>query len=176
THEDDFVEHLLSTSTHETVLFFTNKGKVYRLKGYEIPEFSRTAKGIPIINLLQIEQDEWINTVITVKEFTEDDYLFFTTKKGQSKRVKLPSFANIRRGGLIAIHLRDEDELISVRKTDGTKDIGIATKQGYFIRFDETVVQAMGRNAAGVKGISLRENDEVVSMEIIEVDAYIHHV
>src|SRR5699024_1224700 len=130
THEDDFVEHLVSTSTHDTVLFFTNKGKVYRLKGYEIPEFGRTAKGIPIINLLQSEKDEWINTVITVREFTEDNFLFFTTKSGQSKRVDLSSFANIRRGGLIAIHLRDEDELISVRMTDGTKDIGIATKHG----------------------------------------------
>src|SRR5699024_1473348 len=176
THEDDFVEHLLSTSTHDTVMFFTNKGKVYRLKGYEIPEFSRTAKGIPIINLLQIEKDEWINTVITVKEFTEDDYLFFTTKKGQSKRVALPSFANIRRGGLIAIHLREGDELISVRETDGTKDIGIATKLGYFIRFDENVVRSMGRTAAGVRGISLRDGDEVVSMEIMEENSYLLHV
>lgn len=176
THEDDFVEHLTSASTHDTILFFTNKGKAYRLKGYEIPEFGRTAKGIPIINLLQVENDEWINTVITVKEFSEDNYLFFTTKNGQSKRVELKQFANIRRSGLIAIHLKDEDDLISVRKTDGTQDIGIATRQGYFIRFDETVVRAMGRNAAGVKGISLRENDEVVSMEIIEEDAYILHV
>ncbi|HLR53570.1 MAG TPA: DNA gyrase subunit A [Pseudogracilibacillus sp.] len=176
TNDDDFVEHLTSASTHDTILFFTNKGKAYRLKGYEIPEFGRTAKGIPIINLLQVENDEWINTVITVKEFSEDNYLFFTTKHGQSKRVELKQFANIRRSGLIAIHLKDEDDLISVRKTDGTHDIGIATKQGYFIRFDETVVRAMGRNAAGVKGISLRENDEVVSMEIIEEDAYILHV
>ncbi|HLQ96479.1 MAG TPA: DNA gyrase subunit A [Pseudogracilibacillus sp.] len=176
THEDDFVEHLTSASTHDTILFFTNKGKAYRLKGYEIPEFGRTAKGIPIINLLQVENDEWINTVITVKEFSEDNYLFFTTRNGQAKRVELKQFANIRRSGLIAIHLKENDDLISVRKTDGTKDIGIATRQGYFIRFDETVVRAMGRNAAGVKGISLRENDEVVSMEIIEEDAYILHV
>lgn len=176
THEDDFVEHLTSASTHDTILFFTNKGKAYRLKGYEIPEFGRTAKGIPIINLLQVENDEWINTVITVKEFSEDNYLFFTTRNGQAKRVELKQFANIRRSGLIAIHLKENDDLISVRKTDGTKDIGIATRHGYFIRFDETVVRAMGRNAAGVKGISLRENDEVVSMEIIEEDAYILHV
>lgn len=176
THEDDFVEHLTSASTHDTILFFTNKGKAYRLKGYEIPEFGRTAKGIPIINLLQVENDEWINTVITVKEFSEDNYLFFTTRNGQAKRVELKQFANIRRSGLIAIHLKENDDLISVRKTDGIKDIGIATRHGYFIRFDETVVRAMGRNAAGVKGISLRENDEVVSMEIIEEDAYILHV
>ena len=176
THEDDFVEHLVSTSTHDTVLFFTNKGKVYRLKGYEIPEFGRTAKGLPIINLLQIEKGEWINTVITVREYDENDFLFFTTKKGLSKRVSLPQFKNIRRGGLIAINLRDEDELISVRLTDGTKDIGIATKHGYIIRFDEKVVRSMGRTASGVKGIDLRENDEVVSMEIIEKDSYILHV
>lgn len=176
THEDDFVEHLISTSTHDTVLFFTDKGKVYRLKGYEIPEFSRTAKGIPIINQLQIENDEEINTVITVREFSEDGFLFFTTKNGLSKRVALPSFANIRRGGLIAIHLRDDDELISVRKTDGEQDIGIATKQGYFIRFGEEVVRSMGRNAAGVRGIYLRPDDEVVSMEIIHEDAYILHI
>jgi DNA gyrase subunit A len=176
TNEDDFVEHLVSTSTHDTVLFFTNKGKVYRLKGYEIPEFGRTAKGLPIINLLQIEKDEWINTVITVKEFTEDGFLFFATKNGLSKRVNLSNFANIRRGGLIAISLRDADELISVRKTDGTKDIGIATKQGYFIRFDEDVVRSMGRTASGVRGISLRDEDEVVSMEIIEDDTYILHI
>src|SRR5690625_4141071 len=170
THEDDFVEDLLSTTTHDTLLFFTNKGKVYRLKGYEIPEFSRTAKGIPLVNLLQIESDEWINTVISVKEFTEDGFLFFTTKQGQSKRVDLSSFANIRRGGLIAVTLRDDDELISVRKTDGTKDIGIATKKGYIIRFDENMVRSMGRVASGVRGIQLREDDEVVAMDIIEED------
>lgn len=176
THEDDFVEHLISTSTHDTILFFTNKGKVYRLKGYEIPEFSRTAKGIPLVNLLQIEADEWVNTVISVDEFSEDGFLFFTTKRGQSKRVSLPNFANIRRGGLIAVTLRDEDELISVRLTDGTKDIGIATKQGYIIRFDESMVRSMGRVASGVRGIQLRDDDEVVSMEIMEEDSYVLHV
>src|SRR5690625_5281126 len=171
THEDDFVEHLVSTSTHDTILFFTNKGKVYKLKGYEIPEFSRTAKGLPIINLLQIEKDEWINTIITAKEYREEGFLFFTTKNGIAKRVALSNFANIRRGGLIAIHLRDDDELISVRLTDGTKDIGIATKQGYFIRFDENVVRSMERATFGVRGIELREGDEVVSMERIEPHA-----
>ncbi|MBO1004179.1 DNA gyrase subunit A [Pseudogracilibacillus auburnensis] len=176
THEDDFVEHLVSTSTHDTVLFFTNKGKVYRLKGYEIPEFGRTAKGLPLINLLQIEKDEWINTVITISEFDENGFLFFTTKSGLAKRVSLPHFANIRRGGLIAINLREEDELISVRLTDGSKDIVIATKNGYVIRFDENVVRSMGRVATGVRGISLRNDDEVVSMEIVEEDAYILHV
>lgn len=177
TNEDDFVEHLLSTSTHDTILFFTNKGKVYRLKGYEIPEYGRTAKGLPIINILQIDQDESINTVIAVRDVEMDeDYLFFTTKHGLAKRVSLSQFKNIRKSGLIAIRLRDNDELISVRLTDGTKDIGIATKYGYFIRFDVNVVRPMGRNAAGVRGIQLREGDEVVSMEVIEDDAYILHV
>ncbi|MBM7601352.1 DNA gyrase subunit A [Virgibacillus halotolerans] len=176
TNEDDFVEHLVSTSTHDTVLFFTNKGKVYRAKGYEVPEFSRTAKGIPIINMLQIEKDEWINAVISVSEFSEENYLFFTTKYGISKRTTLAQFANIRKGGLIAVGLRGEDELISVRLTDGNKHMMIATKNGYLIRFEEDQIRSMGRNAAGVKGISLRGEDEVVSMEIIEEGSNILHI
>lgn len=176
TNDDDFVEHLVSTSTHDTILFFTNKGKVYRAKGYEVPEFSRTAKGIPIINLLQIEKDEWINAVISVSEYSEDYYLFFTTRHGLSKRTKLSQFANIRKGGLIAVGLREEDELISVRLTDGSKDIMIGTKNGYLIRFSEEQVRSMGRNAAGVRGISLREDDEVVSMEILDQDLQVLHV
>lgn len=176
TNEDDFVEHLLSTSTHSTVLFFTNKGKVYRTRGFEIPEYSRTAKGIPLINLLQIERDEWVNAVITVDEFVDDWYLFFTTKQGISKRTPLSQFANIRKGGLIAIGLRENDELISVCLTDGNKDIMIATKDGYIIRFEEDQVRSMGRTASGVRGISLRENDKVVSMEILEADSQVLHV
>ncbi|APC46694.1 DNA gyrase subunit A [Virgibacillus halodenitrificans] len=176
TNEDDFVEHLVSTSTHDTVLFFTNKGKVYKAKGYEVPEFSRTAKGIPIINMLQIEKGEWVNAVISVNEFSDDNYLFFTTKYGISKRTTLTQFANIRKGGLIAVGLRDEDELISVRLTDGKQDIMIATKNGYLIRFEEEQIRSMGRTAAGVKGISLRDGDEVVSMEILQEDSNILHV
>ncbi|KQL51335.1 DNA gyrase subunit A [Heyndrickxia shackletonii] len=168
TNEDDFVEHLLTTSTHDTILFFTNKGKVYRAKGYEIPEYSRTAKGLPIINLLGIEKDEWINTIIRVEEFVEDSYLFFTTKKGISKRTPLSDFANIRTNGLIAIHLREEDELISVKLTDGNKDIIIGTKNGMLIRFPETDVRSMGRTATGVKGITLSGEDDVVGMEILD--------
>lgn len=168
TNENDFVEHLITTSTHDTILFFTNKGKVYRIKGYEIPEFSRTAKGIPIINLLEIEKGEWINAIIPVEEFTEDWFLFFTTKQGVSKRSPLSSFGNIRKGGLIALSLREDDELISVRLTDGTKEIIIGTKNGMMIRFPETDVRSMGRSAAGVKGITLLEDDEVVGMEILE--------
>ncbi|GGM28690.1 DNA gyrase subunit A [Paraliobacillus quinghaiensis] len=176
TNEDDFVEHLVSTSTHDTVLFFSNKGKVYRAKGYEIPEFSRTAKGIPIINLLEVEKDEWINAVITVHEFEDDWYLFFTTKYGVSKRTTLSQFANIRKGGLIALNLREDDELISVRLTDGNKDIMIGTRNGSLIRFEETQIRSMGRTAAGVRGISLRGDDEVVSMEIIEDGLHVLNV
>ena len=168
TNEDDFVEHLISLSTHDTVLFFTNKGKVYRSRGYEIPEYSRTAKGLPIINLLGIEKDEWINTIIPVAEFEDDWYLFFTTKHGISKRSPISSFMNIRTSGLIAVNLREDDELISVRLTDGTKDMIIGTKNGLLIRFDETDVRSMGRTATGVKGISLGQDDEVIGMEVLE--------
>jgi DNA gyrase subunit A len=168
TNEDDFVEHLISLSTHDTVLFFTNKGKVYRSRGYEIPEFSRTAKGLPIINLLGIEKDEWINTIIPVAEFEDDWYLFFTTKHGISKRSPISSFMHIRTSGLIAVNLREDDELISVRLTDGTKDMIIGTKNGLLIRFDETDVRSMGRTATGVKGITLSQNDEVIGMEVLE--------
>jgi DNA gyrase subunit A len=168
TNEDDFVEHLITTSTHDTILFFTNKGKVYRSKGYEIPEYSRTAKGIPIINLLGIEKGEWVNAIIPVEEFVDDWFLFLTTKEGVSKRSPLTSFANIRNNGLIALNLREGDELISVRLTDGTKHMIIGTKKGMLIRFPETDVRSMGRTATGVKGITLDSDDEVVGMEVLE--------
>ncbi|MBW3110500.1 DNA gyrase subunit A [Bacillus sp. MCCB 382] len=168
TNDEDFVEHLLTTSTHDTILFFTNKGKAYRAKGYEIPEFSRTAKGLPIINLLGVEKDEWINAMIRVEEFVDDWYLFFTTKQGISKRTPVSDFANIRTNGLIAINLRENDELISVKLTDGEKDIIIGTKDGMLIRFPETDVRSMGRTATGVKGINLSDDDIVVGMEILE--------
>ncbi|MEJ9230130.1 DNA gyrase subunit A [Peribacillus butanolivorans] len=168
TNADDFVGHLLTTSTHDTLLFFTNKGKVYRSKGYEIPEYGRTAKGLPLINLLEVDKGEWVNAIIPVKEFVDDWYLFFTTRHGISKRTPLSSFANIRNNGLIALGLREDDELISVRLTNGEKQIIIGTKAGMMIRFPETDVRTMGRTAAGVKGISLRADDEVVGMEILE--------
>lgn len=173
TNENDFVEHLITTSTHDTLLFFTNKGKVYRAKGYEIPEFSRTAKGIPIINLLGIDKDEWINAIIPVAEFEDDWFLFFTTKLGISKRSPINSFAHIRNNGLIAVNLREGDELISVRLTDGDKEIIIGTKKGLLIRFHETDVRSMGRTATGVKGITLDNDDEVVGMEVLEEDSQI---
>jgi DNA gyrase subunit A len=168
TNDDDFVEHLITTSTHDTILFFTNKGKVYRSKGYEIPEYSRTAKGIPIINLLGVDKGEWVNAIIPVEEFVDDWFLFFTTKQGISKRSPLTSFGHIRNTGLIALNLREDDELISVRLTDGSKEIIIGTKNGMLIRFPETDVRSMGRTATGVKGINLDEDDEVVGMEVLE--------
>ncbi|WP_339193728.1 DNA gyrase subunit A [Aeribacillus sp. FSL W8-0870] len=168
TNADDFVEHLLTTCTHDTILFFTNKGKVYRAKGYEIPEFGRTAKGLPIINLLEIDQDEWINAIIPVPGFVDDWFLFFATKEGICKRSPLSQFSNIRNSGLIALHLREGDELISVHLTDGTKDIVIGTKNGMLIRFHEQDVRSMGRTATGVKGITLEKNDEVVGMEVLD--------
>ncbi|MDP9578997.1 UNVERIFIED_ORG: DNA gyrase subunit A [Bacillus sp. 1751] len=168
TNEDDFVEHLLTTSTHDTILFFTNKGKVYRTKGYEIPEYGRTAKGIPIINLLEVDKGEWVNAIIRVDEFVDDWYLFFTTKQGISKRTPLSSFENIRNSGLIALNLREEDELISVKLTDGKRDMVIGTKKGMLIRFNENDVRSMGRTATGVKGITLDSEDEVIGMEILE--------
>ncbi len=170
TNENDFVEHLFITNTHHYVLFFTNKGKVYRLKGYEVPELGRTAKGIPIINLLQIEKDEYITTVFPIEDFTDENYLIFMTRKGITKRTSLSVFSSIRRGGLFAINVRDEDELMAVRLTDGTKEILLGTKKGQAIRFKETDVRSMGRTATGVKGITLSADDEVVGMGIVEED------
>ncbi|EUJ28625.1 DNA gyrase subunit A [Listeria grayi FSL F6-1183] len=170
THEDDFVEHLVAASSHDTLLFFTNTGKVYRAKGYEIPEYGRTAKGIPLINLLGIESQEQVNAVINVSEFTENSHLFFTTKHGVVKRTDISQFAKIRQSGLRAVDLRENDELISVQITDGNKNIIIATKQGQSIYFPENNIRVMGRTAAGVRGIRLREDDEVIGMEILEDD------
>ncbi|ECP9706935.1 DNA gyrase subunit A [Listeria monocytogenes] len=170
THEDDFVEHLVATSTHDTLLFFTNTGKVYRSKGYEVPEYGRTAKGIPIINLLGIESQEQVNAVINLSEFTDDSYLFYTTKHGVVKRTTLSQFAKIRQSGLRAVELRENDELISVQMTDGSKNMIIATKHGQSIYFPEENIRVMGRTAAGVRGIRLREDDEVIGMEVLEDD------
>ncbi|MGC4378756.1 DNA gyrase subunit A [Fictibacillus sp. Mic-4] len=168
TNEDDFVEHLFTTNSHNTLLFFTNKGKVYRLKGYEVPEMSRTAKGIPIINLLQIEKEETISAVIPVEEFDESSYLNFMTKQGITKRSPLSSFTNIRKGGLFAINLREDDELIEVKLTDGTKDIIVGTSHGLAIRYHETDVRSMGRSATGVKAITLSDDDFVIGMAVLD--------
>ena len=168
TNEDDFVEHLLYTSTHDTILFFTNKGKVYRKKGYQIPEYGRTAKGLPLVNLLEISKEEKVTAVIRVDEFKEDAFFFFTTREGISKRTPVTNYANIRQNGLIAISLREEDELISVKLTDGSKEMVIGTRNGALIRFPETDIRSMGRTASGVRGIRLREGDAVVGMEILD--------
>ncbi|WP_068985828.1 DNA gyrase subunit A [Lysinibacillus xylanilyticus] len=168
TNEDDFVEHLMNTSTHDTILFFTSKGKVFRAKGYEIPEFGRTAKGLPIVNLLNIEKGEKVTAMIRVDSFEEDAYFIFTTKTGITKRTPVSQFANIRTNGLIAISLREDDDLISVRLTDGEKQVIIGTRDGMLVRFQEDDIRSMGRTAGGVRGIKLRDGDEVVGMEIVE--------
>ena len=168
TNDNDFVQHLFITNTHDTLLFFTNKGKVYRLKGYEIPDFGRTAKGIPIVNLLEIDQDEHISTIIPIEKYREDAYLCFITKYGIIKRTQLSAFQNIRKAGLFAITLRENDELHTVRLTDGNDELIIGTKDGMAIRFSEEDVRPMGRTAAGVKGISLDEGDYVVGMDIVK--------
>ncbi|SMH67877.1 DNA gyrase (subunit A) [Latilactobacillus curvatus] len=167
-HDDDFIEHLISTSTHEVLLFFTNTGKVYRAKGYEIPEYGRTAKGIPIINLLGINSDERVQTVVNVgKEVQDEQSLFFITRLGTVKRTSVSEFANIRSNGLKALTLREEDELSNVLMTDGQQNIFIGTHNGYAVSFSETAVRSMGRTAAGVRGIRLREGDYVVGSDLL---------
>ena len=167
--EDDFVSQLVTLSTHDNVLFFTNKGRVYKLKGYEIPEMSRQSKGLPIVNALEIDKDEKISTMIAVKDLSsEEDFLVFATKKGTVKRSKLSNFSRINKNGKIAINFKEDDELIAVRLTDGTKEIIIGTKHASLIRFDETKLRPLGRTAAGVRGISLRENDEVIGLDVTD--------
>ncbi|HGP9508757.1 TPA: DNA gyrase subunit A [Streptococcus pneumoniae] len=166
--DDDFVRELVSTSTHDHLLFFTNKGRVYRLKGYEIPEYGRTAKGLPVVNLLKLDEDESIQTVINVESDRSDDaYLFFTTRHGIVKRTSVKEFANIRQNGLKALNLKDEDELINVLLTEGDMDIIIGTKFGYAVRFNQSAVRGMRRIATGVKGVNLREGDTVVGASLI---------
>lgn len=166
--DDDFVRELVSTSTHDHLLFFTNKGRVYRLKGYEIPEYGRTAKGLPIVNLLKLDEGESIQTIINVEQDRSDEsYLFFTTRQGVVKRTNVAEFSNIRQNGLKALNLRDEDELINVFLTDGNTDVIIGTKYGYSVRFNEAVVRNMGRSATGVRGVNLRDGDKVVGASAI---------
>ncbi|MEL7597312.1 MAG: DNA gyrase subunit A, partial [Clostridiaceae bacterium] len=166
TKEDDFVEHIFTTSTHSDLLFFTNTGRVYQLKAYQIPEAGRTAKGTNLINIIPLNPDERIQTVLYLTEFKEDNYLIMGTKNGIIKKTSLDKYSSIRKNGLNAINLRDDDELISVRPTDGDSEIIYVTKNGYAIRFSEKDVRPMGRTASGVKAITLRSGDEVVSMEV----------
>ena len=169
--DDDFINHLIFSSTHDFLLFFTNLGKVYSKKAYEIPEFGRNAKGLPIVNLLELDKGEKIQAVINVPEGADDNYLFFVTKMGTVKRTKVSEFQNIRRSGLIALTLRDGDELNNVLTTDGKQNILIGTHLGYAVTFNEKDVRSMGRTAAGVRGINLRDNDYVVGSDILEPDS-----
>lgn len=170
THDDDYVKELLSTSTHDHLLFFTSKGKVYQKKAYTIPEYGRTAKGLPIVNIIEIAQDEYISAIIPVKEFNDDEFLFFATRFGVVKRTTLSAFGHIRTNGLIALSLREDDELIGVRKTSGQDDIIIASSGGKAVWFDETEVRPMGRTAAGVRGIFLEEDEVAIGMEMVTTD------
>ena len=166
--DDDFVRELVSTSTHDHLLFFTNKGRVYRLKGYEIPEYGRTAKGLPVVNLLKLDEGESIQTIINVEsERSDDAYIFFTTRAGIVKRTSVKEFANIRQNGLKALNLKNEDELINVLLTQEDTDIIIGTKLGYAVRFNQSSVRSMSRSATGVKGVNLREGDSVVGARVI---------
>ena len=170
THDDDYVKELLSTSTHDYLLFFTSKGKVYQKKAYTIPEYGRTAKGLPIVNIIEIAQDEYISAIIPVKEFNDDEFLFFATCSGVVKRTTLSAFGHIRTNGLIALSLREDDELIGVRKTSGQDDIIIASSGGKAVWFDETEVRPMGRTAAGVRGIHLEDGEVAIGMEMVTMD------
>lgn len=170
--DDDFVRDIVSTSTHDHLYFMTNKGRVYRLKGYEIPEYGRTAKGLPIVNLLKLDEGETIQTVINAKsdEASENNHLVFVTRQGLVKRTKEAEFKNIRQNGLIALKLREGDELINVFLTTGNEEIVIGTKFGYSVRFKEDTVRSMSRMAAGVKGVTLRDGDQVVGAAAITED------
>lgn len=170
--DDDFVRDIVSTSTHDHLYFLTNKGRVYRLKGYEIPEYGRTAKGLPIVNLLKLDEGETIQTVINAKsdEASENNHLVFVTRQGLIKRTKEAEFKNIRQNGLIALKLREGDELINVFLTTGNEEIVIGTKFGYSVRFKEDTIRSMSRMAAGVKGVTLRDGDQVVGAAAITKD------
>lgn len=170
--DEDFVSQLVTMSTHDHVLFFTNKGRVYKLKGYEVPELSRQSKGIPIINAIELENDETISTMIAVKDLeSEEDYLVFATKQGIVKRSSLSNFSRINKNGKIAINFKEDDELIAVRLTTGNEDILIGTAHASLIRFSESTLRPLGRTAAGVKGISLREGDNVVGLDVADSES-----
>lgn len=170
TREEDFVEHLFVTSTHDYIMFFTNTGRAFRLKAYELPEASRTAKGTAIVNLLQLAQGEKIAAVIPVTDYNADLYVLMATKNGLIKKTKLEEYSNIRKSGIQGITLKEDDELIDVRLTDGSNDIIMATHNGLSIRFKEEEVRAVGRTSMGVKGITLSKDDKVIGMEPIKED------
>ena len=170
TNEEDFPEKIITMKTHDYILMFSNLGKVYRMKGYEVPEFSRQSKGLPIINLLPLEKDEKITSVVTVNNEDKEKYLTFVTKKGLVKRTPREEFENIRTNGKKAIILKEDDELLSVNKTDGEKEIIIGASNGKLVRFDEVEVRVMGRGSSGVKGIELENDENVIGAEVIAND------
>ena len=170
TNEDDVVEHLINTSTHDFILFFTTKGRVYKMKGYKVPNYGRTSKGLPIVNLLNLDDGEDLAAVAKISDFDSEDFLFFVTKRGVVKRTPVTDFKNIRTTGIKAINLRDEDELLAVRLTDGDRDVIIGASNGKAIRFHESTARAMGRVASGVRGILLGDSDEVVGFTIVTDD------
>lgn len=170
TNEEDFVEHLVDLSTHDYILFFTNKGKVYRLKGYEIPQFGRQSKGLPIVNLLQIDKDEKVTSVVKISNNDDKKYLTFITKYGIIKKTNLSQFESIRQNGKIAIGLKENDELISVKKTSGNDMILIGASNGRMVKFSEAEIRDMGRTASGVKGIELGEDSYTVGAEVVSED------
>ena len=169
TNEEDFVDQALSISTHNHILFFSNKGKVYRMKGYEIPEFARTSKGLPIINLLPLEKDEFINSIISIEKDTDKEYLFFATKKGIVKKTNINEFENIRTSGKICISLKDNDELIGVKLSSKNDLILLGSSTGKLVKFQENEIRAMGRTAAGVKGINL-DGGNCICLEVVNED------
>jgi DNA gyrase subunit A len=170
TKEEDFVEHLFVATTHHNLLFFTSRGRMYRLKGYELPEAGRTAKGTAIVNLLQVEKDEKITAVIPLKEFSAKRHLFMATQKGIVKKSELLEFDTARKGGLIAISLDEDDDLIGVKLTNGEQDIIMGTRDGKAIVFHESDVRVMGRTAHGVRGVNLEADDQVIGMEVVRKD------
>jgi DNA gyrase subunit A len=165
--DDDYITEMLMTSSHNFLMFFTNKGRVYRLKAYEIPEASRTSRGIAIVNLLQLQPDEKITSMIPIKEYLDDEYLLMATKSGIVKKTKLTEYANIRKNGLAAINLRDDDLLIEVKKTNNTDDVMLFTRFGQSIRFNEKDVRTTGRTSMGVIGMNLMDRDEVIAMQLV---------
>ena len=170
THEDDAVEHIIHTSTHEFLLFFTNFGRIYKIKGYKIPQYGRQSRGLPLVNILQLEENEGLQAIAKIKDFECDQYLFFVTKKGVVKRTHAREFKNIRTSGIRAINLKEDDELLDVRLTNGEQDIVIGASNGKAIRFNESTVRSMGRVASGVRGINLANNEFVVGLSLVGDD------
>ena len=171
--EDDYIDELLMTTTHHYLMFFTNMGKVYRLKAYEIPEAGRTARGTAIINLLQLQAGEKITAVLSLKDYSQGQYLFMATKSGIVKKTPIQDYANVRKTGLAAISLKDDDELIEVKFTDNKKDIILVTKYGQCIRFKDTDVRSTGRVSMGVRGINLSDGDEIIGMQLCSQGDYL---